>query len=333
MSSPDWRNQVCEAALEPDLPIVDAHHHVWSRSPAPGYEAYGGEAILADKTTSGHRIEATVYVDSHGNYRAGGPEHLRVVGETEFADGLARDAERRGGRSAGLCAGIVPHANLLLGARVGEVLDAHVAASPRMRGIRHMAAFDSSLPPIYGADRPGILREPAFREGFAQLARRGLSFDAWIFHPQLRELVELARAFPETPIILDHLGGPIGVGSFEARATGFEVWRSSLAQAAACANVSLKLGSLAMSYTGVSATGASRPMTSAEMAERWRPHLLTAIELFGPTRCMFESNFPVDMVSTSYVVLWNAFKRATQEFSSTERTSLFAGTARRIYRL
>jgi predicted TIM-barrel fold metal-dependent hydrolase len=333
MSSRQWREQVVETALEPELPIVDAHHHIWNASPAPGYEAYGAEDILADKIGAGHNVVATVYVDSHANYRPDGPEHLRTVGETEFAEGLAEDALRRGGKAAGLCAAIVPHANLLLGAAVGEVLDAHLAASPRMRGIRHMTAFDTELPPIYGAQEPGILMAPAFRAGFAQLGPRGLSFDAWVFHSQLAEFVDIARAFPDTRIILDHLGGPIGVGRYANRADGFDAWKRSIAQAALCANVVLKIGSLNMSYTGVDATGADRPMTSHEMAARWRDHIRTAIDLFGPRRCMFESNFPVDMVSTSYVLLWNGFKRVSGDLSPAERADLFAGVARRTYRL
>lgn len=332
MTSREWREQVVEPAIEPELPIVDAHHHVWVASPAPGYEPYDGEAILRDKTTSGHNVVATVYVDSHSNYRTGGPEHMRVVGETEFAHQLAEEANRRGGKAAGLCAAIVPHANLMLGKKVGEVLDAHVAASPRMRGIRHMAAFDPELPPIYGAKSPGIFVDPLFREGFAQLAPRNLSFDAWLFHSQLAELVDLARAFPGTTIILDHLGGPIGVGRYAGRPEGFDAWRRSLGEAAACPNVVLKIGSLNMSYTGMDATEAPRPMTSEEMAVRWRDHVRTAIDLFGPDRCMFESNFPVDMVSTSYVVLWNGFKRLTADLSVAERANLFSGVARRTYR-
>jgi L-fuconolactonase len=333
MSRRAWREQVIEAPIEPDLPIIDAHHHVWSDAPVAGFEAYDGAAILHDKTTCGHNIIATVYVDSHANYRAAGPAEMRVVGETEFADGLAEEAERQGGTAAGLCAAIVSHADLMLGARVGEVLDAHLAASARFRGIRHMAAFDAALPPIYGSKVPGIMMRPAFRAGFAMLAPRGLTFDAWLFHSQLDEFTDLARAFPDTTIVLDHLGGPVGVGRYADPKEGFETWRRKLAGAAACPNVVLKLGSLNMSYTGVDATGAARPMTSEEMATRWRGIIRTAIDLFGPARCMFESNFPVDMVSTSYAVLWNGFKRVTADLSAAERADLFAGVARRTYRI
>jgi L-fuconolactonase len=333
MSGREWRDQVMEAPIESELPIVDAHHHIWATAPAPGYEAYDGEAILRDKTESGHNVVATIYVDSHANYRTDGPEHLRVVGETEFAQQLAEHAALRGGKAAGLCAAIVPHANLLLGAKVGDVLDAHLAASPRMRGIRHMTAFDAALAPIYGADTPGMLMRTEFREGFAQLAARRLSFDAWVFHSQLSELVDLARSFPDTTIVLDHLGGPIGVGRYADRRQGFLAWRAALSQVSACPNVVLKLGSLNMSYTGMDATGAHRPMTSREMTVRWRDHIRTAIDLFGPSRCMFESNFPVDMVSTSYVLLWNGFKRLTADLAAAERAELFAGVAQRTYRL
>ncbi|MET0983867.1 MAG: amidohydrolase family protein [Steroidobacteraceae bacterium] len=332
MNTQQWRDQVVEAPLDADLPIVDAHHHIWTTSPAPGYDPYDGEDLLRDTMGSGHNIVATIYVDSHSNYRSHGPEHLRVVGETETAHGLAEDAVPRGHKAAGLCAAIVPHANLLLGAKVGEVLDAHVAASSRFRGIRHMAAFDPELPPIYGATAPGVMMQPEFRKGFAELASRGLSFDAWLFHSQLREFVDLAQSFPETTIVLDHLGGPIGIGRYANPREGFDTWKKALAEAVACPNVVLKLGSLNMSYTGMDATDAVRPMTSAEMAQRWRGHILTAIDLFSPARCMFESNFPVDKVSTSYGVLWNGFKRLTADLSAAERADLFERVARRTYR-
>ncbi|MET0660240.1 MAG: amidohydrolase family protein [Steroidobacteraceae bacterium] len=331
MNSQQWRDQVVEAPLDADLPIVDAHHHIWTSSPAPGYDRYLGDDLLEDMTGSGHNIVATVYVDSHSNYRADGPEHLRAVGETETAHALAENACREE-PAAGLCSAIVPHANLLLGANVGEVLDAHRAASPRFRGIRHMTAFDPELPPIYGATAAGIMMQPEFRKGFGELAARGLSFDAWLFHSQLSEFVDLARCFPDTTIVLDHLGGPIGIGRYADPRAGFDAWKEALAQAAACPNVVLKLGSLNMSYTGMDATGAARPMTSTEMAQRWRGHILTAIDLFSPARCMFESNFPVDKVSTSYGVLWNGFKRLTADFSPAERSDLFERVARRTYR-
>lgn len=333
-SRKQWRDQVQEPALESELPIIDAHHHLWNNVPADPYEAYDAEAFFVDKANSGHDVVASVLVDSHSNYRTAGPPVMRVVGETENTERVASDALRRGGRIAGACAGIVPHADLCLGREVGAVLDAHLAASSRIRGIRHMTAFDFDLPPIYGARSTGIMLDKKFREGFAQLAPRGLSFDAWLFHPQLPELVELAHCFPETSIVLDHCGGPIGIGRYAARRTeGFQEWKSSTAALADCPNVSVKIGALNMSFTALDATHKPKPHNSQEMAALQRDIVLGTINLFGPARCMLESNFPVDMVATSYVLLWNSFKRITSGFSAAERAELFYGTANRVYRL
>jgi predicted TIM-barrel fold metal-dependent hydrolase len=335
MTGKQWRDQVIEDALEPELPIIDAHHHIWAASPAPAFEAYDAEALYADKADAGHNIIATVYVDSHANYRSDGPEPFRVVGETEFAESVAEQANRRGGRVAGACAAIVSHADLLLGAAVGEVLDAHILASSRFRGIRHMTAIDPDLPPIYGATEPGIMMRPAFREGFAELGKRGLTFDAWLFQPQLGEVVDLARAFPGSAIVLDHLAGPLGIGRYASRRDeAFGEWKRGMAELAKSPNVVVKLGALNMVFTGLAPDiGAARPHGSEEMARLQRDHILTAIDLFGPDRCMFESNFPVDMLLTSYSLVWNSFKRVTRELGEAERAALFAGTARRVYRI
>jgi L-fuconolactonase len=333
-SRKQWRDQVREPALEPELPIIDAHHHIWSHSPPEPFEAYQADGFLADKTGSGHNIVASVLVDSHSNYRTDGPQIMRVVGETENAERVAVDALRRGGRFAGACAGIVPHADLLLGGEVGPVLDAHLAASSRIRGIRHMTAFDFDLPPIYGATAPGIMLSRAFREGFAQLAPRGLSFDAWLFHPQLPELLDLAHCFPGTSIVLDHCGGPMGVGRYATRRVeGLQEWKNNMIALADCPNVSVKIGALNMSFTALDAAGKPKPHDSLEMAALQRDVVLGTIDLFGPARCMLESNFPVDMVSTSYGLLWNCFKRLTSGYGPAERTELFFGTANRVYRL
>lgn len=333
-SRKQWRDQVQELALEPELPIIDAHHHIWSRVPPESFEPYDVEAFLVDKTSSGHNVVASVLVDSHSNYRTEGPPIMRVVGETENAERIAIDALRRGGRFAGACAGIVPHADLRLGEEVGEVLDAHLTASSRVRGIRHMTAFDFDFPPIYGATTPGIMLNKTFREGFAQLARRGLSFDAWMFHPQLPELLDLARCFPDSSIVLDHCGGPIGVGRYASRrAEGLLEWKNNMTALADCPNVSVKIGALNMSFTALDAARKPKPHNSLEMAALQRDIVLRSIDLFGPARCMLESNFPVDMVSTSYTLLWNSFKRITSGYSTAERAELFFGTANRVYRL
>ncbi len=331
----DWRDQVREDALDPDLPIIDAHHHIWNEAPVPIVEAYPAEMLFEDKANSGHNVIATVEVDCLAHYRTNGPERFRVIGETEYVDRVADEAEQLGGRYAGACAAIVPNANLLEGASVGEVLDAHIEASSRVRGIRHMTASEPSLPPSASHGRPqGILSEPKFREGFAELSKRNLVFDAWIFQTQLAELTKLARAFPNTPIVLDMLGGPFIGGRYEGdRAASFAEWRQGIALISRCENVVVKLGGLNMPSAGVDAAEASKPRTSEETAAAHRHYITAAIDAFSPSRAMFVSNFPVEMRGISYGLLWNSFKRMTAGYSETERHEMFSGVAARTYRI
>jgi predicted TIM-barrel fold metal-dependent hydrolase len=336
VTSKKWKAFEAEVALDPDLPIVDPHHHIWAEGFSnPIFEAYDVGELRADTVGSAHNIVATVLVDSHAQHFADGPEALRPVGETVFGERVAQDSLRHGGKSAGLCAAIVPHADLCLGARVAEVLDAHTQASPRFRGIRHMLAFDASLPAIYGCAEAGVSRQRAFRQGFAELARRGLSYEAWVLQPQLDEVTELARTYPEASIVLDHLGGPLAIGPFAARREeGFRAWRASMAQLAQCPNVVVKLGGIYVTQTEPAQIGfPPKPLTSEQFADIHRDYVLTAIDLFSPARCMFESNFPVDMLYTSYDNLWNAYKRIAAGFTASERAELFAGVARRVYRI
>lgn len=328
----DWLQQGVEAALEPELPVIDAHHHIWMDAPTELWEPYTTDELLADIAASGHNVVATVYVDSHANLRKTGPEHMKVVGEVEFAGRIGDEYAARAD-GFGVCAAVVSHADLLLGAAVGEVLDAQMEASHRFRGIRHMTAIDQDLPPVYGATEFGIMMRSEFRQGAAELFKRGLSFDAWMFHPQLPELIDLARQFPEGNIVLDHTGGPIGIGRFaDKRAEAFGAWKRDMAELATCQNVSVKLGALNMTYSGMDAIEHPRPQSSEEIAAIQRDHMLTAIDLFGPSRCMFESNFPVDKLSASYDRIWNAFKRMTSDLAPADREQLFSGTARRVYR-
>jgi L-fuconolactonase len=324
-----------EAPLEPDLPIIDPHHHLWPEPPVPGIHPYGEPDLLADKTEAGHNILATVFMEAWTRYRQDGPEHLRSVGETEYVDRFAREAERRGGRAAGVCAGIVANADMMLGDAVQEVLDAHAQASPeRLRGIRHLIANDRDYPGELPGSRPGILLDSTFRAAFAHLAPRGLTFDVWLMHPQLPELADLAAAFPETTIVLNHVGSPMGVGRFAQSKAAFDDWRTKLALVAQRPNVMLKLGGLHMDHTALApAPDQVHEWSSLRMAERHGPYYRVAIDLFGPDRCMFETNFPVDRTSTSANVLWNCFKRVAQGFSASEKAAMFTGVAQRVYRL
>ena len=331
MDRDQWLAQVTEDVLEPDLPICDPHHHLWDH---PG-RRYLIDELLAD-TGSGHRVVSTVFVECASMYRAGGPAALRPVGETEFVNGVAAmSASGRYGPTR-VAAGIVGFADLTLGERVGETLDAHLAASSRFRGIRHAAGWDASddIRNSHTNPPPGLYLDKTFRRGFAELARRGLSFDAWLYHPQIAELTDLARAFPDTTIVLDHFGGPLGIGPYEGRrAEILAGWRTVIRELAACPNVVAKLGGLVMSINGFGFHKRARPASSAELLEATRDFHLHAIDCFGAQRCMFESNFPVDKVSCSYAVLWNSFKRLASGFSAADKAALFHDTAARVYRV
>jgi predicted TIM-barrel fold metal-dependent hydrolase len=238
---------------------------------------------------------------------------------------------------AGLCRGIVGNADMMLGAAaVDELLAAHAAAAPaRFRGIRYITASDSDMNiPARFMAKPGVMRDPDFLAAFERLAARDLVFDAFLPHPQLSEVAALARAFPETRIVINHTGGPMAIGRYACTAAArFEEWRDGLAACAAYPHVRLKLGGLQMWFTGLGWSDLSRPPTSADIAESQAGHILTAIEIFGPDRCMFESNFPVDMIHVGGTVLWNAFKRITAGLDRAARADLFAGTAARAYRI
>lgn len=324
------RNQ--EAVLEPELPICDPHHHLWDHPRS----RYLLDELLAD-IGSGHNVVSTVFVECASMYRAEGPEALRPVGETEFVQGIAAMSASGNYGPARVCAGIVGFADLTLGAGVREVLEAHIAASPnRFKGIRHAAGWHPSPEIRNSHTNPfeGLLGDSRFREGFAVLGELGLSFDAWLYHPQIPELIDLARAFPETTIILDHFGGPIGIGPYAGRLDEvFEAWRRAIEPLGECPNVYAKLGGLNMALNGYGWHTRTAPPSSEELAGKTRRYYETMIELLGPERCMFESNFPVDKVSCSYRTLWNAFKRIAGGCSAAEKAALFHDSAVRAYRL
>lgn len=327
-----WLAQVREEALEPDLPICDPHHHFWRKGNSLS-SAYLLDDLLAD--TADHNVVATVFVECLAEYRKDGPEAMRPLGETAFVEEIASACVAAGHRTEA-AKGIVGFADLLLGAAVSEVLDAHMELSPRFRGIRHAASWDEAESIRNAHTRPFryLLADATFREGFAQLAPRRLTFEAWLYHPQIPELTELARAFPQTTIILNHYGGPLGIGPYEGRtAEVFAAWKPAVAELAGCPNVVAKLGGLAMPVNGFAWHKRDKPPGSEELAAQQKPYVMHMIEQFGPERCMFESNFPVDKASVGYTVLWNAFKRLASAFSASEKAALFHDTATRVYRL
>ncbi|HEY4123011.1 MAG TPA: amidohydrolase family protein [Rhizomicrobium sp.] len=342
-----------EAILEPDLPIVDPHHHLWDRPKEilrdlPKIDhgfmdiirevpRYLLDELLAD-LKSGHNIRGTIYMECGAMYRADGPDSLKCVGETEFVNGIAAMTASGLYGDVRACAGIVGHVDLREGAVVEDALRSHIAAGHgRFRGIRHSASYDDDpmvLGPLHGRTTAGMYLDKTFREGFAVLGRLGLSFDAWLLEPQLPDLIDLARAFPDTTIILDHVGTPLGIGAYQdKRDERFDEWRKNIRELAKCQNVHVKLGGLPMPFAGWRKSWHEPQPSSEQLAKEWKPYIETCIEAFGVNRGMFESNFPVDRFGSTYVTLWNAFKRLAKNYSADEKTALFSGTASKVYRV
>ena len=325
-----WLEQVREEIIDPALPIVDPHHHLWHDRPSGRYLL---EELVAD-LTSGHNVVATVFMQCGWMHRKDGPVEFRPVGETGVVNAVATlSASGAYGRPRA-CAGIVAFADLQSG-NLDAVLDAHLAASANVRGIRHTAALDDTiLPTTSVVPRPGLLRDPAFLGGVQRLGQRGLSYDCWLYHPQLKDLAMVARAAPGTVVVVNHVGGPLGCGPYRSRREEvFALWLAGMKELAGCPNVRVKLGGLGMRVNGFNYHERPAPPTSAEIAADWKPWIAPCIDLFGAGRCMFESNFPVDKAMCSYPVLWNAFKRLAAGASATEKAALFHDTAARVYRL
>ena len=328
---PDWLALHREEVLEPGLRIVVPHHHHWDRVGDP----YLLPELLAD-IGSGHNVVATVFVECRAMYRADGPDELKSLGETEFVNGIAAMSASGAYGPARACAGIVGNVDLRLGSRAAPILEAHMAvAGARFRGIRRGSAWHAAgIKATSASPPPGLLLDRDFRAGFACLAPLGLSFDAWLLHTQLGDIIDLARVFPDTTIVLDHLGGPVGIGPYLGkRDEVFADWRRGITALARCPNVQVKIGGLGMHTFGTDFHARERPPSSQELAQAWKPYVETCIEAFGAARAMFESNFPVDKGTCSYQVLWNAFKRLTANASADDKAALYSGTAQRVYRL
>ena len=318
-----------EAVLEPDLPILDAHHHLWlARGAAAPYTI---DDLRAD-TGSGHRVVQTVFVECHSQYRTDGPQELRPVGEVAWVTAVAEEADQRGDGPP--IVGIVGHADLTLGTAVQPVIEALAEAGRgRFVGVRHNTAWDET-PMGNNAARAGILGEQAFRDGVRTLGRLGFTYDAMAYHTQLGELADLAQACPDVRIVVNHLGIPLAGGPYRGRADEVRArWRTGLTAVAACPNVVLKIGALIRPLTGDKWDRRGELASSEEIATAWRDEILFAIDAFGPSRCLFESNFPVDKACYGYVELWNAFKRLTSDCSADDKRDLFHDTAARAYRL
>ena len=328
----DWLDKRHEEIIEPELPIIDPHHHLWDR---PNYR-YLFPELLAD-VGSGHNIRATCYEQAHEMYRASGPEELKSLGETQFVSGVAAMSESGRYGSARCISGIIGFVDLQLGSRARNVLERHIAVSDgRLRGIRNGSTWsdDPTLKTFTAGAPKGLLLDKNFREGFAALAPLGLAFDGWMFQTQLDDLADLARAFPQTTIILNHCGGPLAIGPYAGkREEAFTEWRDRIRKIAALPNTYVRLGGLGMKMIGFTFYENPDPPSSEDLAKAWRPYIETCIEAFGPQRSMFESNFPVDKGTCSYQVLWNTFKRIAAGSSADEKTALFSGAAVKAYRL
>lgn len=337
-----------EEIVDPGLQIIDAHHHLWDLRPLlpafpeprhPFLDALVGAAYytfdhLVDDFRSGHNIIGSVYVECGAFYDPSRGYAFKTVGEVEFVNGVAAQGASGLYGDCRPCAGIVGHADLRLGSKVGEVLDGLMAASPRFVGIRHQGAWDASetvYPPALMAPQ-GLFADPQFRTGFAELQPRGLTFDIWAFEPQLGEVIELARRFPDQPMVLDHCGGILGIGPYAGTLDDrFSGWRQAIRALAECPNVTVKLGGLGMAQVQLPDRGPAAGIGSEDLAQMWRPYIETCIEAFGPSRAMFESNYPPDRWGASYSAIWNAFKRIAGGASPDEKSALFAGTAARVY--
>jgi predicted TIM-barrel fold metal-dependent hydrolase len=321
-----------ETVIEPELPIVDTHHHLWER---PDHR-YLLHEFLAD-ANSGHNTVASVFLECHAMYRARGPVEMKPVGQTEFVAGIAAMSESGQYGPTRVAAGIVGFADLTLGDRVEPVLEANVrAGGGRFRGVRHSGAWDAD--PVIGnsqtASGLGLYADKNLRAGLARLTALGLSFDAWVFHPQLADVVDLSRAHPAANIIVGHCGGPLGYGVYAGqRDEVFAAWKPRILELAACPNVTMKLGGMMMRLAAYPYADIPAPPSSEELAAMWRPYIETCIEAFGADRCLFESNFPVDKMGIGWVPLWNAFKRITAGASAAEKLALYSGTAKRVYGL
>jgi L-fuconolactonase len=329
---PAWLALRREEIIEPGLEIVDPHHHLWDH---PG-NRFLLDQLLAD-VDSGHKITATVFIECGSMYRADGPTELKPVGETEFVNGTAAMSASGQYGPTRLCRGIVGHADLRLGDGVAQVLEAQIAAGDgRFRGIRHSVAWDASDAFPRGRTNPvkGEMLDPTWRAGFARLAPLNLTFEAWLYHPQLPDLADLARAYPQTTVILNHVGGPLGIGPYkDKKAETFAQWKAGIIEVAKSPNVVVKLGGLGMPIGMFDFYAHSKPPSSEELATAYKPYIETCIAAFGVDRAMFESNFPPDGASSSYPILWNALKRLAAGSSPSEKAALFSGTAKRVYRL
>ena len=334
--SDPWLAQIEEEILDPERVIIDPHHHLWKKR-------FNRDYLLPElwiATDSGHNIVKTVFIECRAFYRREGEEHLKSVGETETIAALASESLANNSNKAYI-AGIVSHSDLTLAGeseeKLLEALEQHrIASNGLLRGIRHSAARDKSPEDLFivGSAPPYLHRKEAFRKGLRIIAEKGLTYDTWHYHHQNLDFLDLARAVPDCTMVLDHFGTPLGVGIYKnSRDEIFQKWKAQIHEISKCPNVYAKLGGLAMPDNGFDWHLQSRPPSSDEFIKEQQKYYMHAIECFGPERCMFESNFPVDRLSINYHVLFNGYKKMVADFSEDEKHAMFYGTAEKVYSL
>ena len=332
MKPVSWLDQVVEDIIEPERPICDPHHHLWDYPDS----RYLLHELLADVYT-GHNVVSTVFVECDAMFNQDAEPALAPVGETEFVNGVAAMSTSGQYGNCRVAAGIVSFADLMLGADVRRVLEAHVRAAPdRFRGIRHAASWhtDDRIRNSHSHPEAGQMLHDRFLEGLTVLGDMNLTFDAWCFHTQLGEFAEMARRVPGTRMVLDHFGGPLGIGPYEGQGDAvFAAWKDAIAELEGIPNVWFKLGGINMKINGFGWHQRPAPASSDELVDRTAAYYEYCIDRFGAERCMFESNFPVDRESVSYPVLWNAFKKMSRSRTEEEKHQLFLGTAMHFYQL
>ena len=326
----DWIQLGEETPVDPNLRIVDPHHHLWDR----GGSRYLAEELHED-TSKGHNVTNTVFVECKAEYRRNSQERFQSLGETEF---VAKEAERLEEFSETKISGIVGFVDLGLGEELEEVLVAHDRSSyGLMRGVRHATAWsdDPEISIAHTKPTKGVMGSKLFLKGVSKLSEFNFSFDAWLYFNQLPELLYLARVTPETNIVINHLAAPLKIGKWaETPQEVDEIWRSNLQELANCENVYLKIGGIGMdNYFANDWVNQTKPPTSDEVASVWKEKILWCIELFGAHRCMFESNYPVDRQTLPYSVIWNCFQKVTDSFTESEKSDLFSSTACTVYRI
>ena len=333
-----WIDRVKEDVIDPERSIIDPHHHLWKGPINPPGIKESYRYMLEDlwrDTSSGHNIEKTVFIDCGQEYYSSGPEKFKPVGETEFVVGIAQEAERD--KSKAQIAGIIGHANMMLGTSVKEVLELHIEKGEGLfRGIRHAGGWDEDerVKNAHSHPTPHIYLEEDFQLGLQELSSMNLVFDTWHYHNQISDLTKLAKNLPDLIIVHDHFGGPLGIGPYKGkREEIFKQWQEDIYELSQCKNVYAKLGGLAMPVNGWAWHKNEYPASSNDIITEQSRYYLHTIDCFGSKRCMFESNFPVDKQSVSYHVIWNAYKKLVKDFDEQDKHNLFYGTAEKVYKL